>query len=122
MLQEVARARQIPGEPRRRWFTSPALDLIVWYQPNNRILGFQLCYQKDDNEHALTWLKGQGFSHKKVDDGESPGDRFKKTPLLVPDGNVDVPKILTIFEQQSENLDPEIRELVSTRIREYDPA
>ena len=41
-LDEVQTPRQHPGEPRRRWFTSVALDLIVWYDPTGRPAGFQL--------------------------------------------------------------------------------
>jgi hypothetical protein len=30
MLSEIPEARQIRGEPRRRWFTSESMDLYVW--------------------------------------------------------------------------------------------
>ncbi|HET7732100.1 MAG TPA: hypothetical protein VFK48_18905 [Usitatibacter sp.] len=29
-LREIPVARQNPGEPRRRWFTSSGMDLFVW--------------------------------------------------------------------------------------------
>ena len=42
MLTEIKGTRQIPGEGRRRWFRDDELDLIVWYEENGAIAGFQL--------------------------------------------------------------------------------
>ncbi|MCH7756306.1 hypothetical protein IH970_14450 [candidate division KSB1 bacterium] len=45
MLKEIQTARQIEGEPKRRWFSNRFFDLIVWFKKNdNEITGFQLCY------------------------------------------------------------------------------
>ena len=54
MLREIA-ARQVPGDPKRRWFTSPRIDLFVWLDEHDSPSGFQLCYDKESREHALTW-------------------------------------------------------------------
>ena len=54
MLAEVEHVRQRAGEPRRRWFASDDLDLIVWLDEADRFVGFQLCYDKGRSERALT--------------------------------------------------------------------
>ena len=74
MIHEVKRTRQVPGEGFRRWFTDSDFDLIVWYEGQDEdgpIAGFQLCYDKQGAERALTWRRATGFSHEKVDDGET---------------------------------------------------
>jgi hypothetical protein len=37
---------------------SPRCDLIVWLREDETVQGFQFCYDKDDIEHALTWVEG----------------------------------------------------------------
>ena len=53
-LTEIPEVRQIPDEPRRRWFRSDDLDLIVWCDESGAPTSFQLCYDKPRSEHALT--------------------------------------------------------------------
>ncbi len=60
MLRELADVRQIPGEPRRRWFADDYFDLIVWFDKRGQIIGFQLCYDLPRDEHALTWHEEHG--------------------------------------------------------------
>jgi len=55
MLTEIRNARQVEGEGFRRWFTDDYFDLIVWYGDQNAMIGFQLCYDKQGKERALTW-------------------------------------------------------------------
>jgi hypothetical protein len=38
-------------------------DLIVWYEPDGGVHGFQLCYDKPGRERALTWTLVDGFRH-----------------------------------------------------------
>ncbi len=70
MLREIRRVRQVEGEAHRRWFSSSRLDLFVWYGASEAPVGFQLCYDKDGWERALTWNAPDRFSHEVVDDGE----------------------------------------------------
>jgi hypothetical protein len=111
-LDEVQTPRQHPGEPRRRWFTSDALDLIVWYDPTGRPTGFQFCYGKPLAEHALTWRADQGFTHTGVDDGENVGLAFKRTPILVPDGALDIRRIVRLFQDASARLPADVTAFV----------
>lgn len=55
LLEEVSRVPQHPGEHRRRWFASDTLDLIVWSDASGKLIGFQLCYDKDRDERAVMW-------------------------------------------------------------------
>jgi hypothetical protein len=119
MLSEIAETRQIPEEGPRRWFTDDYFDLIVWYKgKSSEISGFQLCYDKQRSERALTWREGQGYDHRRIDDGEVVG-RMKMTPVLVPDGLFDSTAIAERFRASSEAIDPEIRELVYEKLMDY---
>jgi hypothetical protein len=119
MLNEIANTRQIPGEGRRRWFSDRYFDLIVWYDREGAaVAGFQLCYDKEREERALTWRRDTGYDHKRVDDGDITG-RIKMTPVLIPDGIFDYKAIAERFHRESETIDPQIRELVYTRLTNY---
>jgi hypothetical protein len=118
MLLETKNTQQIKGEPFRRWFSDPNLDLIVWYDANKSITGFQLCYKLEGEEKALTWTADQGFSHKRIDDGENRPARHKMTPILVPDGVFDKKTITFIFESASQQLDADIRAFVRKKLAE----
>ena len=119
MLKEIRDVRQIPGEPRRRWFSQTGLDLIVWFDADKSIHGFQLCYEKNGEEKAITWFSDQGFSHKRIDDGEGRPARHKMTPILVPDGTFDKPGVLALFESTAQQLDPDIVAFVSKILATY---
>ena len=119
MLQEVKNVRQIPGEPCRRWFSQPGLELIVWINKDKSINGFQLCYQKDGDDKAITWFSDKGFSHKRIDDGEGRPARHKMTPILVPDGVFDMSSVLSLFESSAKNLDYDIAGFVSKTLSTY---
>ena len=121
MLRELLPTRQIPGEPRRRWFNSERCDLIVWLQDDDVPVGFQFCYDKDEIEHALTWVRNRGYNHMRVD----AQDRFpyresvqKGTPLMVPDGVFDARRLLAIFNDEGRELPPEFVALVSEKLKE----
>ena len=119
MLSEIANPRQIPGEGPRRWFTDDYFDLIVWYNSNSPTIGgFQLCYDKEREERALSWRRDVGYDHKRIDDGEVSG-RMKMTPVLIPDGTFDYKVIAERFRRESETIDPEIRDLVYERLMNY---
>jgi hypothetical protein len=116
MLREIA-ARQVEGEPQRRWFTSPEIDLYVWLAEDGSPAGFQLCYDKQSREHALTWTDGSGFSHMAVEGGEARPGRYKGTPILVANGAIDVEGVLGQLRQEaSAALPPEFLQFVEGKI------
>ncbi len=119
MLVEVKDVRQIPNEGFRRWFRDEYFDVIVWYtdEEQNVVDGFQLCYDKGRDEHAVTWNRDYGFRHHKIDDGEVPGEA-KRTPVLIQDGVFPKDPVLTRFEEASSDIDEEIRNLVLEKMSE----
>lgn len=74
----------IPKTPgtNRRWFNDDDFDLIVRHN-GGTITGFQLCYDRNGNEHALTWMEGKGAGHHRIDSGEnSPLKNRAPVPAL----------------------------------------
>jgi hypothetical protein len=121
MLKEIDNPRQVKDEPPRRWFSCDLMDLIVWEQPDGDILGFQLCYDKDRVECAMTWRQGMGYQHTVVDDGMRIG-KHKATPLLMAPRAFDKSRVDAIFREQAANLDPVLRDLVSDKINAFPDA
>lgn len=117
MLREIA-ARQVQGDPPRRWFESSKCDLIVWLSEDKTPRGFQFCYDKDDWEHALTWFEGLGFSHMRIDTAGGVFAHGRGTPLLVADGTLDAARISEVFQAESKLVPPEYGELVSMKLQE----
>lgn len=116
-MREIVKVRQVPGEARRRWFSSSVLDLIVWLDDQGMPTGFQLCYDKGGRERALTWSQQHGFSHMAVDDGEqSFGIGYKATPILVPCGAADIMMVRAIFKENARQLPTDIMEFVQLKI------
>ena len=118
MLTEIQNARQIAGEGRRRWFADTFFDLIVWYGQEADPIGFQLCYDKQERERALTWTREHGFQHDRVDAGEVPG-HAKMTPIIVADGAFDRDSIAGRFRRESLTIDPGIASFVLERLSSY---
>jgi hypothetical protein len=118
MLREISTPRQIRNEPRRRWFTSPNIDLFVWVNDQNLPTGFQLCYDKLHREHALTWTEEHGYSHMAIDGGESRAARYKGTPILRVNGAVDARQILEDFRREAMSLPEAFVQLIEARVTE----
>ena len=118
MLKEIRNVRQEPIEGHRRWFDDDVLplELIVWYDAQDTIEGFQLCYNLGTGEHALTWRPGTGFAHNEVDTG-STGPFSNRTPVLIADGAVPWDEITKRFAGSSDTLEPALRELVGAHLK-----
>lgn len=121
MLSEIHNARQVKGEGFRRWFTDEYFDLIVWYDDDRRLIGFQLCYDKLQRERALTWTREHGFQHNRIDSGEVPG-HSKMTPVIIADGAFNRDPVADRFQMACANIDPSIASFVSETIRGYPAA
>ena len=120
MLEEKAEVRQIEGEGFRRWFSDSYFDLIVWYadERQEEIIGFQLCYDKPGTERAVTWRRGEGFSHNRIDDGERPFSS-KMSPVLVADGVFDRDAVLGKFEKAAGKIDADLQAFIRIVLTEY---
>lgn len=119
MLQEMTKVSQVPGEPRRRWFSSQDLDLIVWHDPKDAIVGFQLCYDRRKDEKVLTWKAPDSYSHMAVDDGEGRSGRHKASPILVPGGKFAAEPLTSNFRAEAAKLPFEIADLVLRKLSSY---
>jgi hypothetical protein len=117
MLTEIKHTRQIANEGYRRWFTDESFDLIVWYI-NDKLDGFQLCYDKGKNERAITWRISLGYSHARIDDGERIYYN-KMTPVLVADGTFEKDIIAEQFKRAAMRIDNEIASFVYNVLRGY---
>ena len=118
MLREWKGVRQRHEEGSRRWFRDDEFDLIVWYDSNQRVAGFQLCYGKSGREHALTWHANGRRSHTRVDDGDSVVGGPKKAPVLVADGLLDAEPVARAFVASAGEVDDEIQDLVLRQLRQ----
>ena len=117
MLNEIRNVRRHEGEPKRRWFFDSDIDLTVWVDEDEKIIGFQLTYDRPLTPHALTWMKGKGSFHNRVDDGECPGTMAKKgIPILLPDGEFDAQRISEIFKNKSREIDSKIEKFVYNKL------
>ncbi len=107
-MKEQIDVRQIPGDRRRRWFSSADFDLIVWYDLDGDIFGFELCYDKLRRERSVVWRPGAGFEYMIVDDGEQRPGKHKASPVLVPDGPFDARRIHAALAMECVSLPEEI--------------
>jgi hypothetical protein len=121
LLREIRNVRQVPGELRRRWFTSETMDLIVWMDESAGPTHLQLCYDKGRrrSERALTWKHGSGYTHTAVDDGEMGNGRYKSTPILVADGDFNTERVNKLFLKDGAHLPADIIDFVAAKIQEY---
>jgi hypothetical protein len=107
-MKEHPKVRQIPGERRRRWFSSELFDLIVWLEDDGTLAAFELCYDKHQAERSLIWRAPGEFAHMAVDDGERRPGKYKGSPVLVQDGSPDVRRIYPAFVEAARELPADI--------------
>ena len=120
MLYEIKGVKSYGNEPKRRWFFDHDIDLTVWFDETNDIVGFQICYDKPKNPHAFTWGEKTGYQHHEIDDGERFDTLARKgIPVLMLDGLFDKEKIATLFQQKSKDIDPKISSFVYDKIMQF---
>lgn len=118
MFREIKATSQRQGEPRRRWFSAPDLDLFVWLDDDDGIIGFQVSYDKLKTEKALAWDHEQGFSHHGVDDGATPG-KYPASPLLVADGELNLPRLVYKLNRNFTDAESEIKDFIVASITDH---
>lgn len=112
VLTEFKQVKQENGAGHRRWFEDDGLELIVWHDAAGGPQGFQICYLgADRQERALTWQHGRGFTHARVDSGDTRPDK-NLTPILMRDGAVPWARVQTEFAERSAELEPAMRDFV----------
>ncbi len=114
-MVEIRNVTQTDGEPLRRWFADNDHDLIVWFDERDGICGFRFCYDKRRVEHAVTWLRAEGFSHDRVDHGRK--NVQKEVPILVPADRPCPADIVERFRAASAQVDAGIVSFVCAKMR-----
>lgn len=117
VLEEFKQVKQEPGAGRRRWFSDDGLELILWFGAAEQPEGFQLCYETGPHEHALTWRTDRGFTHARVDTGDTRPDK-NLTPVLTQDGAVPWEWIQTNFAARSGAVPAALRAFVLQHLRD----
>jgi hypothetical protein len=118
MLYEIEKVDQKLDEYHCRWFADYYFDLFVWYNSDKTIHGFQLCYDKNFNECALSWWQKGGFSHMKVDSGDRAG-RTAMSPILIPIGISEQQEIINKFQNHAKNLDQSLVDFIVNKLLTY---
>lgn len=118
MLREITPVKQDAGEYFRRLFSDEFFDLFVWYDAG-QIIGFQLCYDKQQRECALTYLEDKGYSHARVDSGEDSVYDMR-SPVLTKQGGFPSDRVGQQFIARSEELEPSIRLYVTGKLEACD--
>ena len=118
-LHELKFIRQYEGEMLRRWFDDDEgfFDLIAWVDDDDVVSGFQLAYNVDGEERAITWLGG-AFSHRDVDPGDdSP---LSNNSSVLGDTTIyPINEIIRRFEQSSRDIAPDVRTLLIEKLEQY---
>ena len=117
MLHRIRGVRQDEASRERHWFHDDFFDLFVWTAPGGAILGFQLCYDRSNQERVLEWHAASGFSHRGVDDGEKTPIK-NMTPILVTDDRFHAARIATEFGQRGKTLDAPLHNFIRRKIAE----
>lgn len=100
MLREIAGTKQRLNEPKKRWFTSLAMDLFVWFDEEDQIISYQLSYNKQRSEKALIWSRDKGYSHLGVDES---------TPAA----------LIALIQDSQGDLHPRIKDFIIDGIEDY---
>ena len=111
--------RQDSSDYVRRWFFDDHFDLIAFYNPDGTIHGFQLCYDKPDDEKALTWYSDRGLSHHAVDTGEQTPWVNRSPMFAMTDGRARMPQLLAAFSEADAGVPDQLASLVVEKIGEY---
>lgn len=101
-----------------RWFQDEYFDLFVWYTPHQEITGFQLCYDRLHNEHAITWTEQHQWTHCKIDAGEA-NPLYNQSPILLNEGNFNPQTVILEFAERSQALEPELQNFILGKLNHY---
>jgi hypothetical protein len=107
---------------KRLWFNDQDHDLFLWLDSSMQPVSFQFSYRTYSDiysEHVISWKKGMGYTHDKIDDGEPADGDYKMTPILVPDGAFDYKKIAQRFKSISKDIDEDIRDFIYQKLCNY---
>ena len=120
MLYEIKNIKQYPNEPKRRWFFDHSMDLTVWFDDQEGLVRFQLCYNKTKAPFALTWSHTGGYHHNRIDDGEKNRvGKMKGIPILLKNGTFPHHEVAEAFKSNSRKIEQGISEFVYQKLAGY---
>ena len=119
MLHETRHVAQVRGDRFRRCFVDEKLDLVVWYETDGTIHGFQLAYDPQDSPRIVTWTPGRGLFHASLDTGED-SPLANRSPVLRPCADYNPDQLLAAFLSATAELPDVERAFVEARLRESD--
>ncbi|HYP02234.1 MAG TPA: hypothetical protein VER76_18730 [Pyrinomonadaceae bacterium] len=117
MLREIKELKQTAGQPPSRWFNDDLLDLFVWHDEDGRIIGFQLCFDKDTAERALTYSDRDGYRLDNVYGEESSLDMG--SPVLSRAADLPFPRLLALLVERGAGIDPRVLRYVTEKLKAY---
>jgi len=117
MLREIGHVKQ-EGPNRRRWFRDDWMDVFTWQAGDGTVTGFQVCYDLPGKERSLVWSAVSGYSHNKVDGGES-SPVSNRSPILRPDGVFPAALVLKEFDARAGGIEPGLRAALRERLSAY---
>jgi hypothetical protein len=113
-LYEIRNVQQVRGEPTRRWFCADEMDLIVWFDEDDKPVSFQLAYDRHRRiERVIRWNPARGYSHHRVDEQRRPS---AGSALLLPDGSFDATKVRARFLALSPAMPWAVTQYVADRL------
>ena len=118
MLREIQGVRQDKSGLTRRWYQDEFFDLYTWQAANGELVGFQLCYDVNGRERALSWQRQRGFSHNGIDSSIG-SSMHPATPILAAGGRFPHRWVRTHFNQHAVTLDARTRRFIQDKMREY---
>lgn len=118
MLTELHLSQYDAIDIRKRWFQDSYFDLFVWQDEQERIVSFQLCYDRSGQERVISWDRERGFGHHRVDDGEASPHK-NMSPVFVSDGVFSAQEVLPKFAQAGQQINPNINAFIMQKLTEY---
>lgn len=58
-------------------------------------------------------------THSRIDDGEDIPECFKMTPVLLPDGFIDIETLLILFESKANRISSSISSIIIEKIKAF---
>jgi len=113
-LREIKRICQRDAEAKRRWFTSPLMEVFLWENVAGCVVGFDLTYDKPHAEKAISWrLSERMRSSRVLLDGQNAGGH-PGTPLLIANAPVDGWFVCGLLMRFCGELDSDARTVLCT--------
>ena len=117
MLREVSHVSRPPREGLRRCFADEQMHLLVWYEDDGKIHGFELSYESAKGPRAVRWLPGDGFLHACVEEGD-PHPFLDASAILISCNEPVSGDLPARFRAASETVPTAEREFVAAKLSE----